>query len=133
MAVRNNIPMGTDYIASFTTATTTTAALSILGDNLNCLEESAPSNFKELTPTKIAWGKSKETLVKSPEGGYEIFYQKDNTNLYCKKIPYLDGEWTPSETNLYLDQGLWKVRVKSYSRLNPEGSVPSEIKEVLVP
>jgi hypothetical protein len=129
LAVRQSIPIGTDYIVDFTTGFSTTS-LAILNENLNCENESTPTNgFKS---TKISWVKSKETLVNSPEGGYEVFYQKDDTNLYCKKIPYEKGEWAPSETSLNLDQGLWKIRVKSFSRLNPQGSALSDIKEVVV-
>ncbi|MFI5390150.1 MAG: hypothetical protein ACHQYQ_02220, partial [Bacteriovoracales bacterium] len=128
-AVRQSIPIGTDYIVDFTTGFSTTS-LAILNENLNCENESTPTNgFKS---TKISWVKSKETLVNSPEGGYEVFYQKDDTNLYCKKIPYENGDWAPSETSLKLDQGIWKIRVKSYSRLNPQGSAPSDIKEVVI-
>ena len=104
----------------------------ISNENLNCLEESSPKS-QGISPTKITWEKSKETLVNSAGGGYQIFYQKDDTNLYCKKISYEEGEWTPSETNLNLTKGLWNVRLKSYSRLNPEGSIPSEIKKITVP
>jgi hypothetical protein len=129
MAVRNNIPMGTDYIVDFTTGAFTTS-LAILNENLNCENGSTPTNG--FNSTKISWVKSKETLVNSPEGGYEIFYQKDDTNLYCKKISYENGEWAPSETSLNLDQGLWRIRVKSFSRLNPQGSALSDIKEVVV-
>lgn len=131
-AVRQNIPMGSDYIISFTTSATSALAISILDKNLNCEEESAPKS-QGIPSTKITWEKSKETLVNSPEGGYEVYYQKDDTNLYCKKIPYINGEWAANETFLSLDKGLWKIRVKSYSRLNPQGSAPSEIKEVIVP
>ncbi len=131
-AIRGGYTLGTDYIATFSTSATSLVALTISNENLNCLEESYPK-IQGIAPTKITWEKSKETLVNSDGGGYQIFYQKDDTNLYCKKIPYVDGEWTLSETTLNLTKGLWKVRLKSYSRLNPEGSIPSEIKKIVVP
>ncbi len=129
-AVRNNIPMGTDYISTFTTATTL-ASLSISSDNLGCEKDTSP--LKVANPTVISWEKSLETLVNSPEGGYEIFYQKNGSELYCKKIRYENGDWTANKTSLELDKGVWKIRVKSFSRLNPQGSALSEIKEIQVP
>jgi len=129
------LPMFDDYQWSFTTDNTLTNFEKMgdrfFGKGIRCtpLMETKNSTGKKV---RVSWKQNKEELVNSLGGGYEVFYKRGK-GIFCSKIPYIEGEWTPSDANLNLSSGRWFIRVKAYSRLNKGGSAFSKVITIDVP